>query len=247
MCSLPGRITCSVCVTQGTPEFVDTSSGGCQYTFRWESASACPTTIPSSIASKTVCTLTDPYANDLVLDFSSFVRNLSLVVPDPRHEGSNYFVQLCGTATHPPTGCDQSNTGICRQDENGRKTTLVYANHTFSLVSHSPRVVEVIFHQGGTCNSGGGGARQWTALVQMICSSQSETPLPVFVSDEGCELRFVWRNQSFCAGESAAGGCVAVSQDDYYAYSIDGLLTQNWTVRAVGDMVMWAPLYSRHF
>ncbi len=220
---------------QGTPEYVENSSP-CQFTFRWESASACPTSIPTSPTSETVCTLSDPYANDLLLDFSSFVRNLTLVSPD-RSSGSNYSIHLCGTTIHSPAdGCDSSNTGVCRLDANGGKKTLVYANHTFSLVSHSPRVVEVSFHEGADCTQeSSSGQRTWTALVQMICSNQSETAVPVFVSDEGCELRFVWRNQSFCAGESAAKGCVAVDRADGYVFSLDGLLAQNWTVSGRGE------------
>lgn len=207
------------------------SSSDCQYTFRWESASACPTDLPSSESSTTSCSLVDPYANDLVLDFKLFISHLTLSTSDNR--GGNYTIQLCGTAspTPPPSGCNQSNTGICHQSADGRNATVVYANHTFSLVSHSPRVVDVIFHSGVPCESDR--SRNLSAIVQMVCSNQSENDVPVLVSDGDCELRFVWRNQSFCAGESAAGGCSASDPDTGYVYSLDGLLAQNWTVSVI--------------
>lgn len=170
----------------------------------------------------------DPYASDLVLDFNLFIRHLTLVTPD--NHGGNYTIQLCGSASPspPPMGCDQADTGVCHTDAAGHNTTVVRANHTFSLVSHSPRVIDVIFHAGKRCEADP--TRNWTAIVQMVCSNQNENAVPALTSTEDCELRFVWRNQSFCAGESAASGCSAVDTDTGYLYSLDALLAQNWTV-----------------
>lgn len=174
-----------------------------------------------------MCSLVDSYAGYSVLNFKSFVHDLTLVTSDA--QGNQYYIQLCGTASpSPPKGCDQLNTGVCKVPATGNNLTVVYANHTFSLVSHSPRVIDVVFHSGMECNPSQN--RNWTANIQMICSSQGETPVPVLDSDRECELRFVWRNRSFCAGESAAGGCVAMDTANNYMYSLDGLLSQNWTV-----------------
>lgn len=214
--------------TQGVPEFVSSSDSDCQYTLRWTSAAACPTDMPSSETSASSCSLVDPFANDLVLDFRLFISHVTLTTPD--NHGGSYTIQLCGSAspTHPPHGCDQQNTSVCRQYADGHNATVVYANHTFSLVSHSPRVIDAVFHSGVTCEADA--SRRLSAVVQMVCSNQSENAVPVLVSDQDCELRFVWRNQSFCAGESAAGGCSAVDPVTGYVYSLDGLLAQNWTV-----------------
>lgn len=212
---------------QGTPEFVAATS--CQYTIRWESSSACSTDLPSSASSNTACSLLDPYAGDQVLDFAPFLKALDLTVPD--HRGGTYALQLCGATTPLRHPCgDPSNNGICHHpapNNGGKEGTVVYANHTFSLVSSSPRVVDVIFHSGVACSSDGG--RKLSASVQMVCSSRGETPVPTLVSDGDCELRFVWRNQSFCASEGKSEGCSATDKDGY-VFSLDSLLDQNWTV-----------------
>ena len=211
---------------QGVPEFV--SSNDCQYLFRWETTVACPSKIPSSVSSNSACSLIDPYQNNQVLHFHAFINGLTLVTPD-KH-GGKYYIQLCGSASPvpPPSGCDQSNTGICQQSSDGNSHAIVYANHTFSLVSHSPRVVDVVFHSGVQCDSDR--SRNWTATVQMMCSNRKETLVPVLASDSGCELNFAWRNQSFCAGESTSNGCTTTDYKTNYIYGMDGLLSQNWIV-----------------
>ena len=229
--------------TQGVPEFV--SATDCQYTFRWESASACPTDLPSSDSSTTSCSIVDPYASDLVLDFKLFISHVDLTTSD--RAGGNYTILLCGAASPTdglPAGCDPKDTGVCHTHANGHSETIVHANHTFSLVSHSPRVVDVIFHSGVQCSMDG--SRKLTAIVQMVCSNQSENAVPALVSNEDCELRFVWRNQSFCAGESAAGGCSASDATTGYVYSLDGLLAQNWTVSGVWCLGLLVDSLSPH-
>lgn len=172
----------------------------------------------------------DPYTNNQELKFEVFDSHLNLSTPD--NHGGEYFIQLCGSASpmRLPSGCDHVNTGICHL-HSGHSTAMVmvYANHTFSLVSHSPRVIDVLYHSGIACKGAGSG-RNWSAIVQMVCSNKGESAVPVLASDSDCELRFVWRNQSFCAGESAARGCSAVDTSNNYVYSLDGLLTHNWTV-----------------
>ena len=66
--------------------------------------------------------------------------------------------------------------------------------------------------------------------LQSLLSNQSETIFPVLSSDKDCELSFIWRNQSFCAGESASGGCMALDASSNYVYSLDGLLSHTWEV-----------------
>lgn len=204
------------------------SKDSCSYTIRWESISACPTQLPVSLPSAIVCGIQDPLSSAQGLNFKFFLRNLNLVTPDNR--GGEYAIQLCGSGSPsiPPPGCDKSNTGVCWLRADGTNTTVVYANHSFAIVSRSPRVIDVLFHSGIQCQKNLN--RNWTAIVHMVCSSNKETMVPRLVSDEDCELHFDWRNQSFCAGESASRGCTATNKTTGYVYSLDALLSQKWTV-----------------
>ena len=218
---------------QGVPEFV--SRDECTYIVRWESISACPTQLPVSPTSRSGCSIRDPFSSEQNLSFLPFIRNLNLVTPD-KQDGM-YAIQLCGTSSpFLPPGCDQSNTGICRLGKNGTNTTLVYADHFFTIVSHLPRVIDAMFISGIPCYTNRN--QNWTAIVHMVCSNTEELAVPRLISDNDCELHFDWRNQSFCAGESASRGCMATDEDTGYVFSLDSMLSQKWMVCNVARMTM---------
>ncbi len=205
------------------------STSSCVVVMRWESVSACRTTLPFCPASKTQCSMTGCTGTQVDLDFTSFLRNNPLIVPTDNHR-NGYAIQLCGTATPvpPPRGCDSQNTGICRLSlSGGSNQTIVYANHTFAIVSSSPRVIDVTFHSGTTCPTNRN--QNYSAIVHMVCSRKDETAVPKLVSDTNCELHFDWRNATFCAGESVSGGCAATGNNGY-VYSLDALIAPKWTV-----------------
>ena len=49
----------------------------------------------------------------------------------------------------------------------------------------------------------------------------------MFVSDDDCELQFLWQNSSFCVGEEE---CSVTDPDTNYVYDLDGLFSQTWSV-----------------
>ena len=219
-------VVCPCLFLQGVPQLV--SKENCMYTLRWESISACPTELPVSQTTASICNIQDPYSSEPNLNFKPFLRNLNLITPDNR--GGRYAIQLCGSGSpgDPPPNCHKSDTGICWLRENGINTTVVHAEHFFTIVSYLPRVIDVMFRSGIRCETNQ--ERNWSAIVHMVCSDNEETMVPKLVSDKDCELHFDWRNQSFCAGESASRGCTARDDTSGYVYSLDALLSQNWTV-----------------
>ena len=208
----------------------------CVVTMRWEGVSACRTSLPFCRPSKDRCRLTGCAGTPVDLDFTSFLSNTRLLASDDH--GGSYAIQLCGSGTPvaPPTGCDTQNTGICHLVPGHGKgsptsnTAVVYSNHSFSVVSQSPRVIDVIFHSGAVCPSNRD--QNYSAIVHMVCSRTGETAMPKLVSDKDCELHFDWRNATFCAGESVSRGCAATGPDGY-TYSLDAMISQKWTVNVV--------------
>ncbi len=198
---------------QGVPTLL--SSGKCKYLFQWQSIHACPLEIPTTKYSKSACSITDPSSGQ-TYDFTSLASQSVEVA------GTTYHLQLCGTATKSPPDCSVDDTGICRVVA-GRAETVVQANHTISITSHSPHVFEVLYPSGAPCGHG----QTWSALVTLQCSAHRGTPSPVFVSAKDCILQFLWKSSSFCLGEE---DCVATDTNSGFVYDLDGLFSQTWTV-----------------
>ena len=100
------------------------------------------------------------------------------------------------------------------------------ADHKFAITSHSPHVIEGVYTSGIPCGSLSEG-KFWTAFVTLQCKARGGTAVPVFVSDDDCELQFLWQNSSFCVGEEE---CSATDPETNYVYDLDGLFSQTWSV-----------------
>ena len=199
------------------PEFIE--QNGCSFLFRWESAHACKINLPVTPPSLDECQIHDP-ASDFTYDFTTLVR--SSIVKVTAGE-TTYYLQLCGSLSSPPVGCDRANTGVCRLTGGSHYETLVYAQHSFVVTSHSPHSIEVVFDSGTECETGG----QWRAFVMMACSSTTNQMAPELVSDGNCELHFRWLNSSFCVGEET---CAVVDPSSGHVYNLDALFSETWTV-----------------
>ena len=192
------------------------SSEDCSYTFTWPSALACPEEIFSTNASDKICSFRDPQGKSLYV-FSS-IASQEVSVPD---SDTKYHLRLCGTATDPPRECG-SDVGICQFDSKDTKT-LVQARHKFVIVSHAPHTFEVMYDKGAKCSED----TQWMAVVTLVCKWRGGTNHPVFVSNDDCTLRFLWKSSLFCDGREM---CAAEDKATGYTYDLDGLLSSTWNV-----------------
>ena len=197
----------------------------CQYIFRWESLHACRITLPSSPISKTVCNITDPTSH-ITYNFRRLVNQEHFVI-NKTNSNVRYYLELCGSSSSPPPGCDRQNTGICVTDNSGmHPKTILYADHKISITSRLPFEFEIVYPSGVRCGSDL--SKKWTAFVTLQCDPDGGTQQPEFVSDDNCELQLQWRNSSFCLGQRA---CIATDPHTRFIYNLDGLTSQMWTVR----------------
>ena len=197
----------------------------CQYIFRWESLHACRLTLPSSPLSKTVCNITDPTSH-ITYNFTTLVNQKHFVI-NKTNSNVRYYLELCGSVSSPPPGCDRQNTGVCVTDNSGTNPkTILYADHKISITSHLPFEFEIVYPSGVRCGSDS--SKKWTAFITLQCDPNGGTPQPEFVSDDHCELQLQWKNSSFCLGQKA---CIATDPHTRFIYNLDGLTSQTWTVR----------------
>ena len=71
------------------------------------------------------------------------------------------------------------------------------ANHSLTIVSHSPHALDVLYPTGESC----GNHMTWTIKVHIYCSHKNNSKKPFVESSNGCELSFTWPTSALCLTE----------------------------------------------
>ena len=95
-----------------------------------------------------------------------------------------------------PEHCKDNHAGVCHHHDN-QWMKMSDANHSLTIVSHSPHAVDVQYSSGESCDS----QVTWTVNVHMYCSNHNNSDRPYLESTSGCEIRFTWPTSALCLTE----------------------------------------------
>ena len=77
------------------------------------------------------------------------------------------------------------------------------ANHTLTLVSHSPHALDIQYTSGESCD----GHVTWKVNLHIYCSNKNNSKQPYLESSSGCDIRFIWPTSTLCLTEVEVRKC----------------------------------------
>ena len=85
---------------------------------------------------------------------------------------------------------------MCQRKDDGSWAPLVFANHSLTVISHSPHTLDVVYPTGTKTSH-----CELSATLRIYCSTTNSSDKPFLVSHDECELQFSWPTKFLCLEE----------------------------------------------